>query len=161
MNLATVVTGPAPKIRVSSRPRQWLLVVWAAGLVYVFGDMSRLAVALAAYPMVAWAKTGAIVAPGLATTLAALIGWVAIVAILGLVVWRITSVPGKICRELAEYRTRFPVQSLQEGRWMRLPFVRWGVLYEVVGIAAAAVGAFFGMAYGIGRYEWLLAAALK
>ena len=158
MNLATVVTGPAPKIRVSSRPRQWLLTVWAAGLVYVFADLSRLAIAVAAYPMATWAGTGVIVAPGLATALVALIGWA---AILGLVVWLITSVPGKICRELAEYRTRFPVQSLQEGRWMRLPFVRWGVLYEVVGIAAAAVGAFFGLAYGIGRHEGLLAAALQ
>ena len=102
LNLANVVTGPAPKIRAFSRPRQWLLVVWAAAVVYVFADMSRLAIAVAAYPMATWSNTGVIVVPGLATALVALIGWA---AILGLVVWRIALLPGKLCRELAEYRT--------------------------------------------------------
>lgn len=133
MNLMNVVAGPAPKLRARCRLRQWLLAPWAAALAIAAGAIAWRAAFAAegAAAVFVWALC--LAGAGFAG------GWLRTLARAG----------------LAEYRTRFPSQSLDGGRWARLPFLGWPSLYAFAGAAAMAAGAFSGLCSStVARSPW-------
>lgn len=133
-----VVAGPAPKVRDGCVIRQVLLLPWLAGAAWagftagqwlVFGNEL-----LGMGKSVPLGWFGAAIAGGGAG--AALIGF--------------PRVPRLVRGGMLEYRRRFPEQSLDAGRWMRLPFLPWKALYLAAGDGAAMLGLICGLAYGFG-----------
>ena len=56
--------------------------------------------------------------------------------------------PGTFRRELARYRQRFPVQSLEQGQWKTLPFLRWEPLLFSSYTVSMTFGFILGLIFG-------------
>ena len=65
------------------------------------------------------------------------------------VLYSIVQLPSTVRGELAEYRRRYPEQSLQDGRWKTLPYLRWWPLYFSAYAVSMVVGLAIGVLFGL------------
>lgn len=121
-----VVAGPGPSLRKRSRFLRFALPFSAGALCYIFHAIGNSWVA----NLSATSASGSSSWPQWSAGILVFVGLVSCVLLQ----------TRKVKRDLAEFRRCFPEQSLDNRRWVSLPFVRWTTLFYQCCWIAAAVG---------------------
>ena len=134
------VAGPGPAVREASWPKRLGLVPWIALCCYTGNAVGNILIAFIALQSaghgVGWPKWA----------------WIAVLGIILII--GIVLQPGAIRDDLRQFRQRFPDQSMSNGRWLTLPFLRWWPLYGVSYAVSVTLGLIVGTING--TVAWFL-----